>query len=152
MAGLIQDADAVISLHRSECFGLLLAEAMARSRPVIATGWSGNLEFMNADVSLLVPSRLVKVRDPQGVYHMGEWAEPDVDAAYSRVLPEPTLEGRARKSGAQTCRAVSRSSLSYSLSQSPTCAWYRQQELQEFSAASCSMISSSLNWCDHSAI
>jgi hypothetical protein len=62
---------------------LLLAEAMARSRPVIATGWSGNLEFMNADVSLLVPSRLVKVRDPQGGYHMGEWAEPDVDAAAS---------------------------------------------------------------------
>jgi glycosyltransferase involved in cell wall biosynthesis len=104
MAGLVQDADAVVSLHRSEGFGLLLAEAMARGRPVIATGWSGNLEFMNADVSLLVPSRLAKVRDPQGVYHLGEWAEADVDAAatlLARCYENPRwreeIGNRARK-------------------------------------------------------
>jgi hypothetical protein len=93
---------------------------MARSRPVIATGWSGNLEFMNADVSLLVPSRLVKVRDPQGVIIWASgpsqtWMLPH---HYSRVLPEPTLEGRARKSGAQTCRAVSSRLLNFAFADS----------------------------------
>src|SRR6185437_12691315 len=45
MAGLMAAADIVISLHRSEGFGLVPAQAMARGKPVIATSWSGNLDF-----------------------------------------------------------------------------------------------------------
>ena len=40
-------ADIVLSLHRSEGFGLVLAEAMLLGKPVVATGWSGNMEFMD---------------------------------------------------------------------------------------------------------
>src|SRR5688572_32239647 len=44
-----------VSLHRSEGLGLTMAEAMARAKPVIATGYSGNLDFMNDANSYLVP-------------------------------------------------------------------------------------------------
>ena len=52
----IKSLDAYISLHRSEGFGLTCAEAMAAGIPTIATGYSGNLEFMTAQNSLLVPA------------------------------------------------------------------------------------------------
>src|SRR5213075_3478239 len=44
-------ADCYVSLHRSEGFGLTIAEAMALGKPVIATGYSGNIEFTNEDNS-----------------------------------------------------------------------------------------------------
>lgn len=72
--------DVFISPHRSEGFGLILAECMARGKPVIATGYSGNLEFMSAENSFLSPFSLVDV--PPGAYPHGEnqvWAEPDLD-------------------------------------------------------------------------
>ncbi|WP_158282811.1 glycosyltransferase family 4 protein [Aminobacter sp. AP02] len=72
--------DVFISPHRSEGFGLILAECMARGKPVIATGYSGNLEFMSAENSFLSPFRLVDV--PIGAYPHAEkqvWADPDLD-------------------------------------------------------------------------
>ncbi len=77
----IASADAFLSLHRAEGFGLTLAEAMMLGTPVVATGWSGNLAFMDADSACLVPSRLVPIEDPQGIYRGQVWAEPDVGAA-----------------------------------------------------------------------
>ena len=76
-------ADIVLSLHRSEGFGLVPAEAMLLGRPVVATGWSGNMDFMDADSTVLVPFRLVPARDPRGVLEApgAMWAEPDVGAA-----------------------------------------------------------------------
>ncbi len=55
--------DAYVSLHRAEGFGLGLAECMAMGKPVIATGWSGNMEFMDADSAGLVDFTLVPVRE-----------------------------------------------------------------------------------------
>ena len=52
--GLIQACDCYVSLHRSEGFGLTMAEAMLLGKPVIATGYSGNLEFMDRGNSLLI--------------------------------------------------------------------------------------------------
>ncbi len=52
---LMAACDCYVSLHRSEGFGLTLAEAMALGKPVIATGYSGNLEFMTPETSYLVP-------------------------------------------------------------------------------------------------
>ena len=51
---LYASADCFISLHRSEGLGLGMMEAMLLGKPVIATGWSGNLDFMTADNSRLV--------------------------------------------------------------------------------------------------
>lgn len=76
-------ADIVLSLHRSEGFGLVPAEAMLLGRPVVATGWSGNMDFMDADSAALVPFTLVPARDPRGVLEApgAVWAEPDIAAA-----------------------------------------------------------------------
>ena len=78
----IASADALISLHHSEGFGLVLAEAMLARVPVIATAWSGNLDFMDDDSALLVPFRLTPAIDPRGIYGTDQdWAEPDVAVA-----------------------------------------------------------------------
>ncbi len=80
---LTRSSDIVLSLHRSEGFGLVPAEAMLLGKPVVATGWSGNMDFMNAENSALVEYRLVPARDPRGVYDLPDvqWADPDVAQA-----------------------------------------------------------------------
>ena len=85
MRRLMASADIVLSLHRSEGFGLLPAQAMAAGKAVVATGWSANLDFMTADNSMLVAYVLVPVQDPQGLYAGGRWAEPDVDDAAAKL-------------------------------------------------------------------
>ncbi len=80
--GLLNSVDCFVSLHRSEGFGLGLAEAMYLGKPVIATGWSGNLEFMSEENSLLVDYEMTKIGENVGPYtHDQMWAEPDVDTA-----------------------------------------------------------------------
>jgi glycosyltransferase involved in cell wall biosynthesis len=75
-------ADCYVSLHRAEGYGLTLAEAMAAGRPVIATGYSGNLEFMTADTAVLIPYELEQVPYGCDPYpRSARWAEPDIDAA-----------------------------------------------------------------------
>jgi glycosyltransferase involved in cell wall biosynthesis len=78
-----QDADIFGLLHRSEGFGLPLAEAMCAGYPVVATGWSGNMDYMTEENSFPVKYRLVKVDDPQKVYGRTEglWADPDCEHA-----------------------------------------------------------------------
>lgn len=82
MTALHRCSDAYVSLHRAEGFGLGMAEAMAAGKPVIATDWSGNLDFMSADVACMVRYRLVAVEPNQYPHANGAyWAEPDVDSA-----------------------------------------------------------------------
>ena len=71
------------SLHRSEGFGLTLAEAMHQGVPVLATDWSATAEFIDAEVGFPVPYRLVPVEDRQQRHDVeqGRWAQPDVAAA-----------------------------------------------------------------------
>lgn len=106
MGDLNAQADVVISLHRSEGFGLVLAQAMAAGKPVLATGWSGNLDFMTPDDSVLVDYTLVPVRDPQGFYRGGLWAEPDIEDAAAKLkalLGDPELR---RELGARARAAI----------------------------------------------
>jgi glycosyltransferase involved in cell wall biosynthesis len=81
-------ADIVLSLHRSEGFGLVPAEAMLLGRPVIATGWSGNMEFMDADSAALVDFTLIPAHDPRGVFEApgAVWADPDTAHAASLLV------------------------------------------------------------------
>lgn len=83
MDALYGKADAVLSLHRSEGFGLTVAEAMLRGIPAVSTDWSGSTDFFEAAHGFPVPWRPVPARDPQGTYdHPGmRWAEPDIEAA-----------------------------------------------------------------------
>jgi glycosyltransferase involved in cell wall biosynthesis len=77
--------DIVMSLHRSEGFGLVLAEAMLLGKPVIATGWSGNMAFMDGDSAALVDYHLVATADPRQVYTGAEWAEADQASAVQHL-------------------------------------------------------------------
>lgn len=91
--GLHSVVDSYVSLHRSEGFGLGLAESMSLGKPVIGTAYSGNMEFMDASNSCLVGYRLVEVRTGEYPYPDGQvWADPDLDqAAYHmrRLVEEP---------------------------------------------------------------
>jgi hypothetical protein len=96
MASLVASADIILSLHRSEGFGLLPAQAMLAKKAVVATGWSGNMEFMTPEVSALVAYRLIPVDDPQGLYDHGRWAEPDLEDA-TRKLAALLADADARR-------------------------------------------------------
>ena len=82
---LTNASDIVLSLHRSEGFGLVLAEAMLLRKPVIATGWSGNMTFMDSKSAALVDYRLIPARDPRGVYFGAHWADPDQAMAVAHL-------------------------------------------------------------------
>ncbi|HEX2133936.1 MAG TPA: FkbM family methyltransferase, partial [Actinophytocola sp.] len=82
VAKLFATADAYVSLHRSEGFGLTVAEAMAHGLPVVATDYGGTAEFLTAETGWPVPYRLVDVGPGNEPYPRdAHWAEPDTDAA-----------------------------------------------------------------------
>jgi glycosyltransferase involved in cell wall biosynthesis len=88
MRTLIHISDAVVSLHRSEGFGLVPLEAMAHGTPVISTAWSGNMEYMNHMNTSLVGYRMIPVN---GEYFGSKpddglvWADPDIDEAAAHM-------------------------------------------------------------------
>ncbi len=101
---LLMSADVVLSLHRSEGFGLVPAEAMRLGRPVVATGWSGNLDFMDEQSAALISYRLIPSEDPQKLYNLPgqRWADPDMDHAVDwlrRLRAEPLLRHKLGAAG-----------------------------------------------------
>jgi glycosyltransferase involved in cell wall biosynthesis len=95
---LLDCADCYASLHRSEGLGLGLAESMLLGKPVIATGYSGNLDFMSPDAAHLVESRRVPIVEDLSPYPKGcHWAEPSVEhaAALMRQVYDRPDEARA---------------------------------------------------------
>ena len=105
--GMIALCDCFISLHRSEGFGLGMAEAMLMAKPVIGTGYSGNLDFMSRENSMLVDYQMVEIEEDRPIYTKGNfWAEPSIDHAafYLRYVYENQQEVAAR--AAQVMPAV----------------------------------------------
>lgn len=99
---LMASSDVVMSLHRAEGFGLVPAQAMLAGRAVVATGWSGNLDFMSSDNACLVPVRLIPVDDPSELYVAPylQWAEPDVNQAaisLRRLYEDPVYRSEIGK-------------------------------------------------------
>ncbi|MEA2268813.1 MAG: hypothetical protein QOC64_1423 [Solirubrobacteraceae bacterium] len=101
-AVLMARADCYVSLHRSEGFGLTLGEAMALGKPVIGTGYSGNLDFMTPANSYLVDHTMTEV-GPEGENYpaAGRWAEPDLDHAAALMRQVWTDQAEARRRGEQ---------------------------------------------------
>lgn len=100
---LVSSADVFLSPHRSEGYGLVLAEALLAGVPALATGWSGNVDFMGEIPELCIDHHLVSVRDAGGVYKAAHasWAEPDTADAVSKLRaleasPELRRETAAR--------------------------------------------------------
>ena len=96
--GLVQACDCYVSLHRSEGLGLTMAEAMLLGKPVIATNYSGNVDFMTSDDSMLVGYKLVPLESDIQPYKRGYlWAEPSRSEAahWMRWAYEHQDEARA---------------------------------------------------------
>jgi glycosyltransferase involved in cell wall biosynthesis len=110
---LLNACDCYVSLHRAEGFGLSMAEAMLLGKPVIATGYSGNLDFMAPDNSLLVDYRLVPIGSDVPIYYYpgGTWAEPSTEQAarHMRFVYENPAAARllAEKGRAAATRVLS---------------------------------------------
>jgi glycosyltransferase involved in cell wall biosynthesis len=103
---LMASIDCYVSLHRAEGFGLGMAEAMACGRAVIATGWSGNVDFTRPWNALLVDYELVELTRDLGPYQQGQrWAEPDIGMAADcmrQVAASAELRQRLGHRAAQT--------------------------------------------------
>ena len=110
VSGLHSVVDAYVSLHRSEGLGLGLAESMYLGKPVIGTGYSGNLEFMDSENSCLVDFELVAVREGEYLYDDARfrWADPDVEHAalhMRRLVDDAAFRDRVARRGQETIRS-----------------------------------------------
>jgi glycosyltransferase involved in cell wall biosynthesis len=111
--GYIAMSDCFVSLHRSEGFGLGLAEAMLLGKPVIATNYSGNLAFMTEENSLLVDHELVSIAEGGPIYGLPgfRWAHPS--EPHAAMLMRAVFEDRA---GAQARAAHAKAEVAEKLS------------------------------------
>ena len=104
LSGLYARCAAYVSLHRSEGFGLTVAEAMIRGIPVISTDYSATREFVDERVGWPIPYTLVEVGPGWPPYQPdGRWAQPDVDAAVAamRAVADDPAEARRRGTAAR---------------------------------------------------
>jgi glycosyltransferase involved in cell wall biosynthesis len=101
---LIASSDVLLSPHRSEGFGLALAEALLLGVPPLATAWSGNMDFMSDIDDLLIRWDWIPVKDRTGIYQFpgARWAEPDVMDAVDKLhklMSSPALRSELVKRG-----------------------------------------------------
>lgn len=114
--------DVYVSLHRAEGFGYTMAEAMALGVPVVATGYSGNMEYMTAENSYPVAFAETAIERSEGPFGRGSlWAEPDVDHAaellrHVRQHPQEAA-ARARRGQADVERQLSAQAVGRRLSE-----------------------------------
>jgi glycosyltransferase involved in cell wall biosynthesis len=107
--GMMAACDCYVSLHRAEGFGLTLAEAMAIGKPAIATGYSGNVDFMNDENSYLVDFTIGRVGPECEIYPPeGEWADPSVDHAAQLMREVYSDREEASRRGARAAEDIAR--------------------------------------------
>jgi len=116
VAALVAAADVFLSLHRSEGFGLGIAEAMRAGVPAVVTGWSGNMDFFDPKAGIAVPFDLVPARDAQHTYDLPGtvWAEARVPAAADalRLLADdPALRLAMGRAAARAAAALTPAAL-----------------------------------------
>jgi glycosyltransferase involved in cell wall biosynthesis len=107
---LMASCDAFVSLHHSEGFGLGLAEALLRRKPVIATDYGGSTDFLTESTGYPVSFRMVDVGAGAPPYPpSSQWAEPDLDhaaALMKHVVANPEEAAARAQRGAQLVRAT----------------------------------------------
>jgi 2-polyprenyl-3-methyl-5-hydroxy-6-metoxy-1,4-benzoquinol methylase/glycosyltransferase involved in cell wall biosynthesis len=106
---LLNACDCYVSLHRSEGFGLTLAEAMSLGKPVIGTAYSGNMDFMTPGNSFPVAYQMAALEETYGPYLKGSvWAEPSIDHAAELMRAVYTRRDLANQIGRQARSDVRR--------------------------------------------
>lgn len=107
---LVNCCDAYVSLHRAEGFGYTIAEAMLLGKPVIATGYSANREFMPPGAGLLVRHRMAAVGPDCEPYPAESlWAEPDLEQAADfmrSLVDQPDLRRQLGQNGHSTATSL----------------------------------------------
>uniref|UniRef100_UPI001D035CCF glycosyltransferase n=1 Tax=Aliarcobacter butzleri TaxID=28197 RepID=UPI001D035CCF len=79
---LMNTSNAVISLHRSEGFGRILAESFLMSKPLIISNYSGNLDFTNRENSYLVSGNIIETFEDDYLFSKNNfWFEVDINDA-----------------------------------------------------------------------
>lgn len=105
---LYRAIDCLVSLHRSEGFGRNIAECMLLGKPVIATDYSGNVDFTTKDTAAMVQAALKPLEDGEYPFGTGQrWADPDIgEAADSmrRIFSDAPWRERIARSGQQLIR------------------------------------------------
>jgi glycosyltransferase involved in cell wall biosynthesis len=108
LLALLACADCYVSLHRSEGLGLGMAEAMLLGKPVIGTGYSGNLDFMTGENSHLVSCARVPCAADAPPYRRGyTWGEPDLGHAAELMRRVVDRRDEARAKGERAARDLS---------------------------------------------
>jgi len=106
--GLEAACDAFVSLHRSEGFGLAVAECMYLGKPVLSTDWSATAEFVDATNGCPIRCDLVTLERSHGPYAKGStWAQPDPGHAAEwmrRLFLDRDLAARLGKAAAASMR------------------------------------------------
>ena len=123
LSALYARCAAYVSLHRSEGFGLTVAEAMIRGIPVICTDYSATSEFVDSSAGWLVPHTMVEVGPGWPPYQADAlWAEPDLDAAAAAMRAVADDPDEAWRRG-----AAGRELLLRTRSVSAAATWVREQ-------------------------
>lgn len=105
--GLINECDCYVSLHRSEGFGLTIAEAMFFGKPVIATDYSATAEFVNVSNGFPVKFDLETLKEDYGHYRKDNvWANPSVEHAAELMRAVFENQQQAREIGAKAASDV----------------------------------------------
>lgn len=109
LLSLIRVTDCYVSLHRSEGLGLGMAEAMSLGTLVVATGYSGNMDYMSADNALLVDYQLKPVNAAEYPYASNNvWAEPSIDSARYQMRVAKQSGSKAQNLTENARRSIAR--------------------------------------------
>ena len=104
---LMNSVDSYISLHRSEGFGLTVAESMFLGKPVVSTDWSGTSEFLNSSNGCPVRFDLIELKQDFGPYPQGQfWADAHIDDAALKMQRLVNDSEFAKRIGAEAARTI----------------------------------------------
>jgi len=100
LTAFYENIDCYVSPHRSEGFGLTIAEAMLAEVPVIATDYSGSTDFVNINHAYPVKSGFSVIEENHGPYSKGFiWGEPDVEDLLEKMSFVYLNQAEAKEKG-----------------------------------------------------
>ncbi|WP_303563951.1 glycosyltransferase family 4 protein [Uliginosibacterium sp. 31-12] len=108
LSSLLEASDCIVSLHRAEGFGRLMADAFAHHKPVIASRYSGCMDFLTDENAYLVDGKLIDISPlDYPFYKTGKWFNPDIDNAAEKMRWVFEKRDDAAKKGANGFELIS---------------------------------------------